>query len=120
MITSLKNDQIFVFGSNLGGIHTGGAAKQAKEQFGAIEGHGEGYQGQSYAFPTLTSLYQKRPMVRLKQSVKKLYECCEKYPHKQFLMTSVGTGIAGYEIEFMKSIFAKPYPRNLVMPQEWK
>ena len=38
MISSLKENQIFVFGSNLGGVHAGGAAKQAKEQFGAAEG----------------------------------------------------------------------------------
>lgn len=45
-------DTIFVFGSNPKGIHGAGAASVAKAQFGAIEGQGEGLQGESYALPT--------------------------------------------------------------------
>ena len=46
-ITSLEQDEIFVFGSNLAGIHAGGAARVAYERFGAIMGQGVGIQGQS-------------------------------------------------------------------------
>jgi hypothetical protein len=42
MITQLKSNQIFVFGSNTDGFHYGGAAAQAYEQFGAVWGVGEG------------------------------------------------------------------------------
>lgn len=52
-ITSLEQDEIFVFGSNLAGIHAGGAARVAYERFGAIMGQGVGIQGQSYAIPTM-------------------------------------------------------------------
>lgn len=48
-ITELDEREIFVFGSNLNGNHTGGAAKTAVDKFGAIQGQGEGLQGQSYA-----------------------------------------------------------------------
>ena len=43
---------IFVFGSNPEGRHGAGAAKIAREQFGAIYGQGEGLQGNAYALPT--------------------------------------------------------------------
>lgn len=51
-ILSLKPNQIFVFGSNPEGRHGAGAAKTAKDKFGANYGQGEGMQGQSYALPT--------------------------------------------------------------------
>ena len=52
-ISSLKSDEIFVFGSNLHGYHGGGAARAACKKFGAIWGQGVGLQGQSYAIPTM-------------------------------------------------------------------
>ena len=51
-ITSLGEDEIFVFGSNLEGRHLGGAARTALRHFGAVMGQGVGLQGQSYAIPT--------------------------------------------------------------------
>lgn len=45
MITELNPNQIFVFGSNLAGRHGAGAAKQAREQFGAEIGCGDGSDG---------------------------------------------------------------------------
>lgn len=35
MITKLKKNDVFVFGSNLNGAHVGGAALQAFKKFGA-------------------------------------------------------------------------------------
>ena len=52
-ITHLNNGEIFVFGSNLRGLHGGGAARVAYERFGAIWGQGVGMQGQSYGIPTM-------------------------------------------------------------------
>ena len=52
-ITELRADEIFVFGSNLAGMHGGGAAYQAFRSFGAVMGCGVGLQGQSYAIPTM-------------------------------------------------------------------
>ena len=52
-ITDLKPDEVFVFGSNLAGMHGGGAARVAFRQFGAVMGCGVGLRGQSYAIPTM-------------------------------------------------------------------
>ena len=46
-ITELEPNEIFVFGSNLEGMHGGGAAYIAYRKFGAIMGQGVGLQGQS-------------------------------------------------------------------------
>ena len=51
-ITELKPNEVFVFGSNLQGMHAGGAARIAHERFGAVWGQGVGLQGQSYAIPS--------------------------------------------------------------------
>ncbi len=44
-IHELAPDEIFVFGSNLAGMHGGGAARTAMERFGAKWGVGTGIQG---------------------------------------------------------------------------
>lgn len=51
MITELKANEIFVFGSNEEGYHGAGAAKQALK-FGAIMGKGFGFGGNTFAIPT--------------------------------------------------------------------
>ena len=51
-ITSLKSNQVFVFGSNLSGLHLGGAARQALK-WGAVNGEKSGHYGQTYAIPTV-------------------------------------------------------------------
>ena len=50
-IDTLLSNQIFVFGSNALGYHTGGASGTARKKFGAVWGQPEGLQGQSYAIP---------------------------------------------------------------------
>lgn len=52
-ITSLKDNEIFVFGSNKEGMHGGGAARIAYEDFSAEWGVGIGMTGQCYAIPTM-------------------------------------------------------------------
>ena len=50
-ITELKENEIFVFGSNSCGVHNGNAASTAMK-FGAIMGQAAGAQGQTYAIPS--------------------------------------------------------------------
>lgn len=119
MITELKPNQIFVFGSNLAGKHLGGAAMQAREQFGAVEGIGEGLTGQCYAFPTLDRRFNKIIKAELLLHIIRLYGTCADHPNKEFLLTAVGTGIAGFDVPFIKSLFTN-VPKNLVLPDEFK
>lgn len=119
MITSLKPNEIIVVGTNLNGNHYGGAAAQAHRDFGLEWGCAEGLSGQTYAFPTLDKDMKKQPREYLEQTVKNLYAFCKAMPESTFLLTAVGTGIAGYSHEEMKSLFTD-LPKNLVLPEEWK
>lgn len=118
MILALEDDEVFVFGSNYAGQHAGGAAKQAREQFGAEEGIGEGLTGQCYAFPTLESDMQKCSVKGLEQSRDRFFSTARALPEKRFLMTAVGTGIAGFSHEEMKALFVGT-PSNVQLPEEW-
>ena len=73
------DNTIFVFGSNPTGIHGAGAAKVAREQFGAKAGVGEGLTGNSYALPTKDLNKAKgtrwyRPSQKEEQEVKEWYK----------------------------------------------
>ena len=118
-ITSLKDNQIFVFGSNLNGNHGGGAAKLAQDNFGAKNGIGEGLIGQSYAFPTLDKNMKKVSKKALKESKELLYKIAEENKDKEFLVTKLGCGIAGFSENIMKEIFKGVKPNNVILPAGW-
>ena len=118
MITSLKPNQIFVFGSNLAGKHYGGAAKQAVDMFGAEYGVGEGLTGRSYAFPTLDEDFKQVSNTVFKAARLHLYKTAQENPDKEFLLTKVGCGIAGFSEDTMKKLF-KNVPSNIRKPEDW-
>ena len=118
-ITTLKENQVFVFGSNLNGNHAGGAAKYAADNFGAFEGVGEGITGQSYAFPTLDTKMKKVSKKALIASKELLYKTAEENKDKQFLVTKVGCGIAGFSEDEMKKVFSGDKPSNIILPAGW-
>ncbi len=119
MIKTLKLNEIFVFGSNLLGRHAGGAARLARERFGAQEGVGEGLTGQSYAFPTLDRHFEKVSHAALEASRDKLFETARLNPGKTFLLTKVGCGIAGFSEDEIRTLFENP-PANLILPEDWR
>jgi hypothetical protein len=119
VITHLKPNEIFVFGSNQGGRHAGGAARLAKEKFGAEEGVGEGLTGQSYAFPTLTVDFEKVSKASLERSRDRFFAAARKHPDKIFLLTKVGCGIAGFAEDEIQPLFTNA-PQNVVLPEDWR
>ncbi len=118
MIASLADDQIFVFGSNLAGNHAGGAARQAYDYFDAEMGVGEGMTGKCYAFPTLDENFRQVSNTVLKAARLNLYKCAVANPDKEFLLTKVGCGIAGFDEFDMKKLF-KNAPSNITKPKGW-
>lgn len=117
-ITSLADGEIFVFGSNLAGRHGAGAAATARRKFGAEPGVGEGLTGQCYAFPTLDDSLRKLTMRELQASRDRLYLIAGLNPELTFLLTRVGTGLAGYGEQEMADLFAGA-PGNIVTPPGW-
>jgi hypothetical protein len=81
---------IFVFGSNTEGRHGAGAAKVAREKFGAIYGKGEGPQGNAYAIPTKdlrvkeNNGYRSIPKETIIESIKKFYKYAINHPELNF------------------------------------
>lgn len=115
-ITSLEPHQIFVFGSNLKGQHSGGAARDAYERFGAIWGQGEGLQGQSYALPTMGLSEDE-----IKAHIEVFARCANEHPEFEFLVTKVGCGIAGFKERDIAPLFldAYLYSRNITLPESF-
>lgn len=101
-ITSLGEDDIFVFGSNLAGIHAGGAARVAYERFGAIMGQGVGIQGQSYAIPTMQG-----GVDTIKPYVDEFIALAREWDQNTFYVTRIGCGIAGFTDEEIAPLFAE-------------
>jgi len=111
-ITELGPLEIFVFGSSLEGRHDGGAAKIAREKFGAIYGKGVGIQGRSYALPTMNGIGE------LALYVSDFLIYAEEHYYLTFYLTRVGCGIAGLEENEVKRLF-KSTPINVVKPEGW-
>lgn len=119
MITSLTENQIFVFGSNLRGMHAGGAAHQAFEKFGAVYGRGHGLQGQSYAIPTMDENMRPLSLGTIKYFLEEMEKLAALHPEKEFLLTPIGTGIAGHSLEEIKNILPQ-FSSNVVLIGDWE
>ena len=114
-ITSLQPNEIFVFGSNLRGMHGGGAAYIAHRKFGAIMGQGVGLQGQSYAIPTMQGGVET-----IKPYVDDFIEFAKMNKQLTFLVTRIGCGIAGFRDEEIAPLFEAAHEvENIVLPEGW-
>lgn len=118
-IDSLLPGQIFVFGSNALGYHTGGASGTARKRFGAVWGQAEGLQGQCYAIPVD---YGKniRKDGEVRAAVGRFITFAKDHPDLFFLVTRVGCGIAGYHDEEMAQFFIDALEmKNVSLPKSF-
>lgn len=118
-IDTLLPRQIFVFGSNALGYHTGGASGTARKKFGAVWRQAEGLQGQSYAIPVD---YGKniRKDAEVKAAVSRFVAFAKVHPDLFFLVTRVGCGIAGYHDEEMAQFFIDALEmKNVSLPKSF-
>ena len=114
-IQELAPGEIFVFGSNLRGMHGGGAAYVAYRKFGAIMGQGVGLQGQSYAIPTMQGGVET-----IKPYVDEFIDFAKEHPDLTFLVTRIGCGIAGFSDSEISPLFEKAHSiQNIVLPEGW-
>lgn len=110
---------VFVFGSNLGGKHAGGAARHAFDNLGAVWGQGEGLQGQSYALPTMSAEFQPLPLGVIRGHVATFIGFARANSEMRFQVTAVGCGIAGFNPRDIAPMFADA-PDNCAMPPEFE
>lgn len=114
-ITSLGEDEVFVFGSNLQGMHSGGAARTAHRLFGAIMGQGIGMHGQSYAIPTMQGGVET-----IKPYVDDFIKLANEWDQTTFYVTRIGCGIAGFTDEEIAPLFDKAYDLyNVRLPESF-
>ena len=115
-ITELQPGEIFVFGSNLKGMHGGGAAYIAYQKFGAIMGQGVGLQGQSYGIPTMQGGVET-----IRPYVDEFIEYAKQHPELLFRVTRIGCGIAGFTNEEIAPLFKAAFEmENVSLPNGWR
>ena len=114
-ITELKADEVFVFGSNLAGMHGGGAAYIAHQYFGAVMGCGVGHYGQSYAIPTMQGGVET-----IKPYVDEFIQYAKDHPELFFFVTRIGCGIAGFKDSEIAPLFAAAVGiENICLPKSF-
>lgn len=144
-ISELKENQIFVFGSNPEGRHGAGAARSALS-FGAKYGIGRGISGNSYAIPTKNlkegffekeknityskSGYRSLSKEQIISNILDLYEYAEKNQELEFMITYQYTtyingspkfslnGYSSYEI--MELFVLCDPPNNIIFHNSYK
>lgn len=119
-ITRLESNQIFVYGSNLAGIHGAGAAKTAYKKFGATWGRMHGLDNNTYGIPTKDAKLNVLSLDRIQLYVRNFIEDTKNYPEKIFLVTAIGTGLAGYKAEEIAPLFEQARDlKNVFLPEEF-
>lgn len=145
-ISELKENQIFVFGSNPEGRHGAGSAKAAM-RFGAKYGIGRGLKGQTYALITKnlskgyteketgitysTEGYKSLSPEQISSNIQDLYDCANKNPEKQFIVVykndtypngAPKKSLNGYTGEEIFELFTKnkEVPANMIFHNSFK
>lgn len=98
-------DMIFVFGSNLDGIHGAGAARYAYRQRGAQWGVGEGLTGSCYALPTKGHGITFMDLNTIRLHVALFLHFAANHPKLKFQVTQVGCGLGGWTASDIAPLF---------------
>ncbi len=115
MISELGENEILVFGSNLGGMLGGGAARVAFRYFGAEWGKGVGLYGRTYAIPTMQG-----GVNTIKPYVDDFIVFAKNHPELTFLVTRIGCGIAGFRDKDIAPLFADAIDvENVILPRSF-
>lgn len=112
------NGEIFVFGSNMAGIHGAGAAKAALA-FGAKHGSWAGPEGRTYAIPTKDDRIQTLQLHVIESYVRAFIRHAKARPDQSFFVTRVGCGLAGYRDEQIAPMFLGA-PANCSFAEQWR
>ena len=129
IINHLEPNEIFVFGSNEAGRHGGGAAKTAREKFGAIYGVPFGLMGQSFAIPTKDENLKTLLLSNIQNYLVLFIDFTINNPQLKFYLTKIGCGLAGYTTNDIKLILWKAVdlvtnngelPQNIIIPIEFE
>jgi len=110
---------IFVFGSNLAGVHGAGAALIAKQKFGAVQGKGIGHYGMSYAIPTKDRFIRTLKLHEIEPHIDYFCQYTRENQNLEFFITRVGCGLAGYKDSDIAPFFKTANRLSCDFPAEW-
>lgn len=117
-----QNGEVFVFGSNLAGIHGAGAARAAHEKFGAEYGFGKGWKHpwKCYAIPTKDYQINTISLDEIRVYINEFIILTQDYfvLNKGYFVTRIGCGLAGYKDEQIAPLFKEA--RNCSFAEEWR
>lgn len=149
-ITTLKPNEVFVFGANTAGGHGGGTAGLAQRgttssnytalpvgtkgkwsEYGIVDKLMQGTEGKSFGIVTKAATISdtslkigaKRsvPLSRIEESINALIKTASENPSLKFLVTKFGTNMAGFSEQEMKSLLEnKNLPDNIILPKEFE
>lgn len=123
----IESETIFVFGSNLSGVHGAGAANYAWKWRQAERGVGVGMTGQCYALPTKGEYIPKSKLAEFEPiSWERICEEADRFlayamanPELTFQLTRVGCGLAHYTDQEMALLFQRAL-KNVLLPGVWR
>ena len=112
--------KIFVFGSNLSGIHGAGAALCAYKQ-GFPKYLGSGLAADCYAIPTKDFSISTLPLSTIALYVQQFLGIAAilKQANIQFQVTRIGCGLAGFKDKDIAPLF-RPAPSNCWFDEAWR
>lgn len=107
---------MFVFGSNLAGIHGAGAAAFALTRGWTLPGLGlglyEGTKGRSFALPTKDWDVHTLELTQIQLMVDMLLWTARMRKELEFLVTPIGCGFAGYTLKDIAPLFFTTTHKN--------
>jgi hypothetical protein len=114
-----EKNAVFVFGSNLAGVHGAGAARDAQALYGAEWAVGEGLMGRCYALPTKGNQLVTLPLSSIAANVARFLNVARSRPDLTFAVTRVGCGLANLTETDIVPLFANA-PSNCQLPVGWR
>lgn len=115
----IPDEPVFVFGSNLAGRHGRGAAADARDQYGAEYGCGEGFTGHAYALPTKDERIESLSLEKVLGNIDRFVDFANCNPGVMFRLSAVGTGLASQPDDKVRDHVLKNVPANVLLPGRW-
>ena len=118
-LPELPSNNIFVFGSNMGGFHKVDSSVIAYCNFGAEYGVGIGVTGRSYAIPVKDRFINPMGLGEIKKYVDMFKEYTHSRPDLKFWVSEVGSIMKEYKAWDMARLFVG-CNRNCNFPERWR
>lgn len=115
----IRDNEIFVFGSNKAGKHGLGTALMARMKYGAQMGQGYGLSGNSFAVPVKDEALKLLPLEEIAGYVQIFLDFAKSNFNKRFFVTPLGTALGEYHAADIAPLF-KDAPDNCRLPPEWE